>query len=67
MSWSAELSQEDCDAVECMDLDMGHLADDVAAVSHTAPPGEEGFDISHEGGEHEVFDDLVDGLAQSNG
>jgi hypothetical protein len=50
-----------------MDLDMGHLTDDVAAVSHTAPPGEEGFDISHEGGEHEVFDDLVDGLAQSNG
>jgi hypothetical protein len=50
-----------------MDLDMGCLADDVTAVSHTAPPGEEGFDISHEGGEHEVFDDLVDGLAQSNG
>jgi hypothetical protein len=60
------LSQEDRDAVERMDLDAG-LAEDVAAVSHTAPPGDEGYDISHEGGEHEVFDDLVDGLAQCNG
>jgi hypothetical protein len=67
MARSAELSQEDRDAVEHMDLDMGCLADDVTAVSHTAPPGEEGFDISHKGGEHEVFDDLVDGLTQSNG
>ncbi|KAF8233271.1 hypothetical protein L208DRAFT_1135283, partial [Tricholoma matsutake] len=31
------------------------------------PPGEEGFDISHEDGEYKVFDDLVDGLAQCNG
>jgi hypothetical protein len=66
-SRSAELSQEDREAVERMDLDAGHLADDVTAVSHMAPPGEEGFDISHEGGEYEVFDDLVDGLAQCNG
>ena len=67
MSWSAEISQEDCDTIKHMNLDMGHLADDVAAVSHMAPPKEEGFDISHEGGEHELFDDLMDGLAQSNG
>jgi hypothetical protein len=67
MAWSAELFQEDRDTVERMDLDMGCLTDDVTVVSHTAPPGEEGFDISHKGGEHEVFDNLVDGLAQSNG
>lgn len=67
MTRFAELSQEDRDAVECMDLNTGLLVDDVAAVAHTAPPGEEGFNVSHEGGEYEVFDDLVDGLAQSNG
>ena len=37
------------------------------AVSYTAPPGEEGFDISHEGGEFEVFEDVAAGLAESSG
>ncbi|KAF8230454.1 hypothetical protein L208DRAFT_1167448, partial [Tricholoma matsutake] len=37
------------------------------AVSHIAPPGKEGLDISHESGEHEVFEDLVETLAQSDG
>jgi len=60
------LDQEDREAVEQMDLDAGFGADDVNAVCHTAPPGEEGFDISHEGGEFEVFEDLVAGLTQSN-
>ncbi|KAF8227689.1 hypothetical protein L208DRAFT_994249, partial [Tricholoma matsutake] len=36
-------------------------------ISHIAPPGEEGLDISHEGGEHKVFEDLVETLAQSTG
>lgn len=51
-----------------MDQDAG-LADDddVDAISHTVPPGEEGFDISHEGGEYEVFNDLVTGLVESTG
>ena len=61
------LDQEDRDAVQQMDLDAGIGADDVDAISHTAPPGEEGFDISHEGGEFEVFEDLVAGLAESGG
>lgn len=67
MSWSAELSQEDHNTIKCMDLDMGHLTDNITAISHTAPSGEEEFDVSHEGGEHEVFDDLMHGLTQSNG
>jgi hypothetical protein len=50
-----------------MDIDADHTADDVEAVSGMVPPGEEGFDISHEGGEYEVFDDLVEGLAQASG
>jgi hypothetical protein len=50
-----------------MDLDADRGTDDIDAVSHTAPPGEEGFDISHEGGEFEVFEDLAVGLAESSG
>jgi hypothetical protein len=45
-----------------------HVAlQDVDAISYTAPPGEEGFDISHEGGEFEVFEDVAAGLAESSG
>lgn len=62
------LNQEDRDAVQQMDLDTGFgTNDDVDAISHTVPPGEEGFDISHEGGEFEVFEDLTAGLAAANG
>lgn len=61
------LSQEDREAVQRMDLDADYASDDVDAVSYTAPPGEEGFDISHEGGEFEVFEDLATGPAESGG
>ena len=61
------LDQEDREAVGQMDLDAGFGADDVDAVGYTAPPGEEGFDISHEGGEFEVFEDLAMGLAEASG
>ena len=50
-----------------MDVDAGHSTEDTAAISHIALPGKEGLDISHEGGEHEVFEDLVEMLAQSKG
>ncbi|RDB19588.1 hypothetical protein Hypma_013286 [Hypsizygus marmoreus] len=59
--------KEDREAIEQMDLDAGHSDNDVDAVSHIVPPGDEGFGISHEGGEFEVFEDLADGLAQSIG
>ena len=50
-----------------MDINGRTPGDDVSSVSHIAPPGDEGFGISHEGGEFEVFEDLADGLAQSDG
>lgn len=51
-----------------MDLDAGFgTNDDADAISHTVPPGEEGFDISHEGGEFEVFEEVAAGLAAANG
>ena len=61
------LSQEDRDAVQQMDIDASCSIDDIEAISHTAPPGEEGFDISHEGEEFEVFEDLAAGLAETSG
>jgi hypothetical protein len=47
-----------------MDHDASHSLDDFVTISHTAPCWEEGFDISHEGGEHEVFKDVAASLAQ---
>lgn len=58
-------SQIDRDAVEQMGIDANQSDNDVADVSYAPPPGEEGFDISHEGGEFEVFDELARGLAES--
>ncbi|KDQ55223.1 hypothetical protein JAAARDRAFT_344870, partial [Jaapia argillacea MUCL 33604] len=34
---------------------------------NTMPPGEEGFGLSHEGGEHEVFEDFAQTLADITG
>jgi len=59
------LSQEDRDAVMDMDLEAGLAGD--TDVFDTVPPGDEGFDISHEGGEFEVFDDLAEGIAGLTG
>jgi hypothetical protein len=67
VTWSTGLDQEDRDAVQQMDIDTGYIIDDDEAVSHTAPPGEEGVDISHEGGEFEVFEDLAAGIAEATG
>ena len=50
-----------------MDVDAGHTNDDVAAVFHIPPPGEEGLNLSHEGGEYEAFTGLVDDIAQLTG
>jgi hypothetical protein len=48
-----------------MDYDASHSLDDFVSISHTAPSGEEGFNISHEGGEHEVFEDVAASLAEA--
>lgn len=48
------------------DCDMGGSTEDPAIFS-TLPPGDEGFDISHEGGEHEVFEELSHDLAEITG
>jgi hypothetical protein len=54
--------QEDVDKMDVnlmMDVDEDSMGGIDAVCS--APPGDEGFDISHAGGEHEAFEGL--GLA----
>lgn len=36
-------------------------------VFDTMPPGDEAFDISHEGGEHEVYEGIASELATLSG
>ncbi|EPQ56036.1 hypothetical protein GLOTRDRAFT_129239 [Gloeophyllum trabeum ATCC 11539] len=59
------MSSEDRALVEEMDasappMDHQHIYE---AAYTSMPPGEEGFDLSHEGGEHEVFEEFVHKLA----
>lgn len=58
------MSAEDQDAVETM---IGEHGMDVEALPYTAPPGEEGFDMSHAGGEHEAFEGLAHQVADIGG
>jgi hypothetical protein len=61
------LSQEDRDAVQMMDVDAGVMDSEDVLVYNTIAPGDEGFDISHEGGEYEVYEDFADGITKLNG
>ncbi|KAG1725949.1 hypothetical protein EDD22DRAFT_961538 [Suillus occidentalis] len=58
------MSVEDREAVETMlvDLDV-----DIEHTPYTAPPGEEGADFSHEGGEYEAFEGLAQQMADLSG
>lgn len=58
------MSAEDRSCVENMMADFGM---DVEVFAHTVPPGEEAFDLSHAGGEHEAFEDLAHQLVDLTG
>lgn len=65
------MTHEDREAVNQMDIDNATM-DDVdygvyEAAYNTMPPDEEGFDLSYEGGEHEVFEDFANDLAERTG
>jgi hypothetical protein len=49
-----------------MDIEAGVMNSD-HDVFNSVAPGDEGFDISHEGGEYEVFHDLKNGISQLTG
>ena len=50
-----------------MDVDAGHMDNNIAAITHIPPPGDEGYELSHEGGEYEVFEGLVENIALATG
>ena len=54
-------------AVASMDTDNGISGEDVAAVDMMAPPIDRPIDISHEGGEVEVFSELASEIGKMSG
>ena len=50
-----------------MDIDAGYGDDDIHAIAHIPPPGEEGWEIDCEGGELHVFKGLEGDLAKAKG
>jgi len=48
-----------------MDTDLSTTS--FLEVKMGLPPGDEGFDISHKEGEHKVFEDLAQGIANLTG
>ena len=61
-----EMGWDDREAVAQMDLDTFGSDADTQAVSSLIPPGEP-LDISHEGGEFEVFEDIEDTITRATG
>lgn len=52
---------EEMDTAQSTDADMG--PNPYEAAFNSLPPGEEGFDLSHKGGEHRVFEEFAQSLA----
>ncbi|KAG1781332.1 hypothetical protein EV702DRAFT_928311, partial [Suillus placidus] len=46
---------------------MADYGMDFEMLPHTAPPGEEGLEFSHAGGEHEAFEGLASQIAEISG
>ncbi|TDL13405.1 hypothetical protein BD410DRAFT_810579 [Rickenella mellea] len=66
-----EMAEEDRDAVAQMDRDdnMTYVIEDdgYSVAFQTIPPGDEGYGLSHEGGEHEVFEGFAEDLSKWTG
>jgi hypothetical protein len=61
-------NREDVDQMDVnltMDVDVDSMGGIDTVCS--APPGDEGFDISHAGGEHEAFEGLADEVSKLTG
>ena len=64
------MSEADREAVAQMDVDdalpsAGTV--EYKAAFNSIPPGDEGYDLSHEGGEHEVFEGFAEDLSRWTG
>lgn len=51
------MDEDDREAVSIMDIDM--FGTDPTLVGYVPPPGEEGFDLSHAGGEFDAIQTLA--------
>lgn len=60
----SEFSAVDRDNVESMIADHGMIVDD---APYEPPPGDEGLDISYEGGEYKAFEGLSRTMADLSG
>ncbi|KAH7904735.1 hypothetical protein BJ138DRAFT_1106572 [Hygrophoropsis aurantiaca] len=58
------MSADDREQVEHMVSDLGM---EVENIPYTAPFGDEGFDLSNEGGEHEIYEGLAQQIADLTG
>jgi hypothetical protein len=64
------MSYDEREDIQDMDADLMDVGEDTMGSSdavHSAPPGDEGFDISHAGGEHEAFEGLADEISKLTG
>ena len=65
------MSYDDREAIIGMDQDItaaeGNFEEQLDPAFSTLPPGDEGFDISHEGGEYEVFNSFTHDLEELAG
>lgn len=58
------MTYDEREAVHQMDVDMGLQGE---IPYDFPPPGEEGFDLSHEGGEYTAYEDFARGLSDLTG
>lgn len=63
----AEMTFDEWRALASMDNDAGIGSDDVADVDAMVPPIDVVIDVSHEGGEIEVFSELAREIASTTG
>jgi len=61
-----EMGWDERQAVDQMDLDTFGSNSDTQAVSSLMPPSEP-LDVSHEGGEYEVFEDIENTITLATG
>jgi hypothetical protein len=61
------MDENEHQAVAAMDQDTFGSMLDTDAVNTIAPPGEEGYELSHEGGEYKVFCDIANTITFMTG
>ena len=54
-------------AIASMDIDEGIYSEDVAAIDMAAPPIDTAIDVSHEGGEIDMFTELASEIVNATG